>query len=257
MYHLCSVLAQDKVHVCSRFIDNKKVLFLKMGRFLQVGLILTLSFCAIFYANGQKCQKEDFQTNLQIPNDVKGLLQEHLQKFNYYLLEASPSERKTKFLDSLNELSTFLKEVCGFELELKDYLYEISTRYQLTPTDPFAFCEPAREDLAELIDDHGNLDEMTQALGTLITPETFVHLARYIYGLAEQLEDKMLPTGLNVNLDDWKKLKIYYDQYKQALDSFEELPDHPELPNIVTKARKVLMDLAIILSAEKALSNKL
>ena len=98
MYHLCSVLAQDKVHVCSRFIDNKKVLFLKMGRFLQVGLILTLSFCAIFYGNGQKCQKEDFQTNLQIPNDVKGLLQEHLQKFNYYLLEASPSERKPNFL---------------------------------------------------------------------------------------------------------------------------------------------------------------
>ena len=256
MYHLCSVLAQDKVQVCSRFINNKKVLFLKMGRFHQAGLILTLSFCAIFYTNGQNCQKDVVETNLQIPNDVKDLLQEHLQKFNY-LLEASPSERKTKFLDSLNELSSFLKEVCGFELELKDYFYEISMRYQLTPTDPFAFCEPAQEDLAELIDNHGSPDEVTQALGTLITPETFVHLARYIYGLAGKLEDKMLPPGLNVNLDEWKKLKIYYDQYKQTLDSFEELPEHPELPNIVTKAREVLMDLAIILSAEKALANKL
>ena len=264
-----------------------------MRSLIQIVLMLYLSVGAISNVNGQKCQKEDFENSLKIPDDVQNVLQEHLQKFND-LTKKTPSERKTKFLDLLLELSSRFEEPCGFWE--RDY-YKISRRCQFT--DPCNFSEQAQEVLEELFDNHGNLGEVIQALGTRITADTFVYLERYLYVLPEQAEDKMLPNLFNIDLDKWnlkpnpkdsklqfnvKELfnkffffqqyygaclhledsreffhnhheyikRIDYAQYKRMLDSAEDLE------TIAYNVKEILMDMAIVLSAEKAkdLSNQ-
>ena len=255
-----------------------------MGYLLKIVLLLSLSTCLIFDINGEKSKKE---TKLDIPNGLGTILHEPLQKF-YQLMESSPSDRKDHFIRYLNDFKCQLDQTCGFWE--RDY-YQVSI--DCRKNDPCAISEQAFEIFEELLYHHDNLNEVTSALGNMIRPETFIKLAEVLFGLPELSNNKVLPTFIGINLEEWKlkknpndsKLqanvkevfykflefqqnygkclhledseefmfnheeyieKIGYAQYKRMIDSADDLE------NIASIMKDILMDIAIVLSAEKA-----
>ena len=276
-----ATLPKDKLDTSSL---RKKPDPQKMGNPLKILLVLSLSICLISNIGGEKIKIEK---DVDIPENLGNLLHEPLKQF-YELRKSSPRERKNQFISHLNDFKCHFDQTCGI---WERDVYQVSIDCRLI--DPCAIADQAFEIVEELYQNHDNLNEVTSALGNMIRPETFIKLAEVLFGLPELSNNKVLPTFIGINLEEWKleknpidsKLqanvkevfykflefqqnygkclhledseefmfnhkeyieKIDYAQYKRMMDSADDLE------NIASIMKDILMDIAIVLSAEKA-----
>ena len=255
-----------------------------MGNLLKIVLLLSLSTCLIFDINGEKFKKE---TKLDIPNGLGTILHEPLQRF-YQLKESSPSDRKDHFIRYLNDFKCQLDQTCGF-WERDYYQVSIDCRKNdpcAISKQAFEIVDELfhhHDNLNEVTSALGNmvrpetfikLAEVMFGLPNLSKNKPLpikLKLNLEDWKLEKNPKDTKLQRNIKEIVADFVKFqqrygdclnleyaeefmynheefvkKIEYAQYKRMMDASDELA------HIADVMKEILMDLAVVLSAEKA-----